>query len=110
MAAALASVKINPQVSTLPQSIAKSQQKLLKNNADLDTNKQEQFLNSENQSNELKILKANSVNNKYMTELVQVPKMLPEDMRAPAAAKDMGSEYINTDEDEDNLGHFVQKQ
>jgi hypothetical protein len=73
----------------------------LKNNAEIDSNKHEQFLNCEN-SNELKILKANSVNNKYMTEVVQVQKMLPEDMRAPAANKDMGSEYINTDEDEDN--------
>ena len=59
-------------------------------------------MNYENDSNDLKILKANSVNNKYMTELVQVQKILPDDMRAPAAARDMGSEYINTDEDEDN--------
>lgn len=28
--------------------------------------------------------------------------MMPEDMRAPAAARDVGSEYINTDEDEEN--------
>jgi hypothetical protein len=61
-------------------------------------------------SNDLKILKANSVNHKYMTELVQVQKMLPEDMRAPAAARDVGSEYINTDEDEDNQVLVVQKQ
>jgi len=27
---------------------------------------------------------------------------MPEDMRAPAAARDIGSEYINTDEDEEN--------
>ena len=27
---------------------------------------------------------------------------MPEDMRAPGAAKDLGSEYINTEEDEEN--------
>ena len=43
---------------------------MLKNNADLDSNRQDQFLNLENDSNDLKILKASSVNNKYMTELI----------------------------------------
>lgn len=59
-------------------------------------------MNFENDSTDLKILKASSVNNKYMTELIQGQRIMPEDMRAPAAARDIGSEYINTDEDEEN--------
>ena len=104
MAAALASVKANQnkEMSTLPHGVTKSQQKMLKNNADLDSNRQDQFLNLENDSNDLKILKASSVNNKYMTELIQGQRIMPDDMRAPGAARDLGSEYINTDEDEED--------
>ena len=59
-------------------------------------------MNFDADENDLKILKANSVNSKYMTELIQNQKMQPEDMRAPGAARDAAdSEYINTDEDED---------
>lgn len=86
----------------MPQGVTKSQQKMIKNNADLDSNRQDHFLNLESDSNELKILKASSVNNKYMTELIQGQRIMPDDMRAPAAARDLGSEYINTDEDEEN--------
>ena len=57
-------------MSTLPHGVTKSQHKMLKNNADLDSNRQDQFLNLDNDSNDLKILKASSVNNKYMTELI----------------------------------------
>jgi hypothetical protein len=73
----------------------------MKTNADLNSNRLDQNLNFEYDSNELKIMKATSVNNKYMTELIQGQKILPEDMRAPGAARDGGSEYINTDEDDD---------
>jgi hypothetical protein len=66
-------------------------------------------MNFGDDDNDLKILKANSVNNKYMTELIQGQKIMPEDMRAPAAARDAGSEYINTDEEEDNNGIVMQK-
>jgi hypothetical protein len=75
---------------------------LVKNNADMNSNRQDQNLNFEYDSNELKIMKANSVNNKYMTELIQGQKMMADDMHAPGAARDPGSEYINTDEDDEN--------
>jgi hypothetical protein len=64
----------------------------------------------EHDENDLKILKANSVNNKYMTELIQGQRIMPDDMRATGAAKDLGSEYINTDEDDDPQPLLASKQ